>query len=180
MQDVSRGTGFGGGNQVGAANCSMWNIPPLLGNQHVPRGTVSGPFAQQFSETCSMWNAEEPHDTQLQGIVFGLRRKLVCGCRGPGRSVGSNPWQGQQGDRHLGVPWQSALFHVERRGANGSNYSSHVRKAILIRTVRRPFRLSEYLLGGDAAGNGALGWIRASPMWGSSRSRGGREPQSRG
>ncbi len=65
-------------------------------------------------------------------------------------------------------------------GVGSSECSRYVEKSLIIRPVRRLFRLSEFLLGGDAAGNGALGWVRASPMCGFSRSRGGREPQSRG
>src|SRR5216683_1075728 len=105
MQDVSRGTGFGGGNQV-------WNRELF----HVEHS------AANWEPACSTWN------------VRGGQFRVFSRCR----------------------------------------------EAPYYQAVRRLFRLSEFLLGGDAAGNGALGWVRASPMCGFSRSRGGREPQSRG
>ena len=58
--------------RLGAANCSMWNILPPIGNQYVPRGTDSGPFAKQFSANCSTWNAAESAHTQLRRIGIGL------------------------------------------------------------------------------------------------------------
>jgi len=75
-----------------------------------------------------------------------------------------------------------ACHHVPRgtTRANNSGNPRDAKKSSIIRSMRQRLEPSLCLLEGIAAGSEVLGWARASPRYGYSQFRGGRERRSKG